>query len=112
MSLVHYPDSICCDGYLWDADSGDEMGMDNGGDIPCPVCNRKEWLAFYRDEIIECGMEQAERKRGPKTVKYGGFLSQYVLMQRLCAAFVACCAVAGIRAGNITPSSCAEGADK
>lgn len=50
-----------------------KWGGDNGGDIPCPVCNRKEWLAFYRDEIIECGMEQAERKRGPKTVKYGGF---------------------------------------
>lgn len=30
---AHYPDSICCDGYLWDADSGDEMGMDNGGDM-------------------------------------------------------------------------------
>lgn len=70
---AHYPDSLCCDGYLWDADSGDEMGMDNGGDIPCPVCNRKQWMAFYRNEIIECGMEQADRKRGPKTVKYGGF---------------------------------------
>lgn len=70
---AHYPDSLCCDGHLWDADSGDEMGMDNGGDIPCPLCNRKNWLSYYRDEIIECGMEQSERKRGPLTVKYGGF---------------------------------------
>lgn len=70
---AHYPDSLCCDGYLWDADSGDEMGMDNGGDIPCPLCNRKNWLSYYREEIIECGMEQSERKRGPLTVKYGGF---------------------------------------
>lgn len=70
---AHYPDSLCCDGYLWDADSGDEMGMDSGGDIPCPSCNRSEWLAFYRAEIIECGFEENERKRGPRTVKYGGF---------------------------------------
>lgn len=70
---AHYPDSLCCGGYLWDADSGDEMGMDSGGDIPCPSCNRGEWLAFYRAEIIECGFEENERKRGPRTVKYGGF---------------------------------------
>lgn len=70
---AHYPDSLCVGGHLWDADSGDEMGMDKGGDIPCPKCNRAEWLAYYRDEIIECGFEEAERKRGPRTVKYGGY---------------------------------------
>jgi hypothetical protein len=42
-----YPDSVCIDGYLWDADSGnaDPNGegwiYDSGGEIPCPSCNEK-----------------------------------------------------------------------
>lgn len=28
---AHYLDSICSDGYLWDADSGDGNYLDNGG---------------------------------------------------------------------------------
>lgn len=74
-----YLDSICCDGYLWDTDSGglDELGnnfLDCGGDIPCPSCNRAEWLAYYRSEIIEIGEEQGfENHHHPRTVKYGGF---------------------------------------
>lgn len=74
-----YPDSICGDGYLWDADSGgyDEAGnsvLDIGGEIPCPSCNRAAWLAYYRSEIIEIGEEQGfEDHHHPRTVKYGGF---------------------------------------
>lgn len=70
---AHYPDSICCDGYLWDADAYEDGMLTNGGNIPCPACNRKAWMDYYRDEIIECGAEQADRKRGHKTVKYGGY---------------------------------------
>lgn len=70
---AHYPDSICCDGYLWDADSGYGKWLDNGGSIPCPNCQREAWLDYYREEIIDCGFEEADRKRGPRTVKYGGY---------------------------------------
>ncbi|MCS4264975.1 hypothetical protein [Serratia sp. BIGb0163] len=70
---AHYPDSICCDGYLWDADSGHGKWLDIGGEIPCPSCNLQQWLAYYREEIIECGFEDADLKRGPRTVKYGGY---------------------------------------
>lgn len=71
---AHYPDSICCEGYLWDADSGFDGYLDNGGDIPCPQCNRAEWLDYYRSEIIEIGEEQGfEDHHHPRTVKYGGF---------------------------------------
>lgn len=97
---AHYPDSLCCDGYLWDCDAYEDGMLTNGGDIPCPVCNRKQWLAFYRDHIIECGMMQSERKHGPKTVKYGVSLSPCVVMQRLCAPSVAGCVAVGIRAGS------------
>lgn len=70
---AHYPDSVCIDGELWDADSGFESYLNNGGDIPCPQCCRAEWLAYYRPEIIEVGEEQGYEGTTPKTVKYGGF---------------------------------------
>lgn len=49
-----YPDSICIDGYLWDADSGDPIGdgweYTNGGDIPCPKCNAEEHKAYFEGD--------------------------------------------------------------
>jgi hypothetical protein len=46
-----YPDSVCIDGYLWDADSGDatEDGWlyTHGGDIPCPKCNSAEHEDYF-----------------------------------------------------------------
>lgn len=51
-----YLDSVCIDGYLWDADSGnaDPSGdgwiYDKGGDIPCPQCNHEEHAEWRRDE--------------------------------------------------------------
>lgn len=70
---AHYPDSICCEGFLWDADAFEDGMLTYGGEIPCPVCNRAEWIRHYREEIIECGAEQSGRSRGPRTVKYGGY---------------------------------------
>ena len=55
-----YPDSVCIDGYLWDADSGyrDETGKyawiyTHGGDIPCPKCNRKEYEEYFIEDEME-----------------------------------------------------------
>jgi hypothetical protein len=54
---AHYLDSVCIDGYLWDADSGDsDVGgwvHTNGGDLPCPQCNSATWKAYVRDDIAE-----------------------------------------------------------
>lgn len=54
---ARYPDSVCLEGYLWDADSGDacEGGWmyTNGGDLPCPQCNHAEWRAYHLDDVIE-----------------------------------------------------------
>lgn len=40
-----YPDSVCLDGWLFDADSGYSIdggwAYTSGGDIPCPKCNPK-----------------------------------------------------------------------
>jgi hypothetical protein len=55
---ARYPDSVCIDGYLWDADSGnaDPSGegwlYDSGGEIPCPSCNEKT-AAKYADKPLK-----------------------------------------------------------
>lgn len=49
-----YPDSVCIDGYLWDADSGDacEDGWcyTIGGEIPCPKCNAEAYAEYHRED--------------------------------------------------------------
>ena len=46
-----YPDSVCIDGFLWDADSCDEPGggLLHGGEIPCPQCNAEARKAYLKD---------------------------------------------------------------
>lgn len=48
---ARYPDSVCIDGYLWDADSGDACGdgwcYTLGGEIPCPNCNAEAHADYY-----------------------------------------------------------------
>ncbi|MCE4223449.1 hypothetical protein HCU64_06770 [Methylobacterium sp. C25] len=52
-----YPDSVCIDGYLWDADSGDEDGFTSGGEWACPACNTVQMLSDALEEAKEgsCG---------------------------------------------------------
>lgn len=51
---AHYPDSLCIEGYLWDADSCDgEGGLTSGGEIPCPSCNTAAHLEHIREQIQE-----------------------------------------------------------
>lgn len=57
---ANYPDSVCIDGYLWDADSGgateDGWEYTFGGEIPCPNCNALEWRAQYKEEVTDQGI--------------------------------------------------------
>ena len=41
-----YPDSMCIDGLLWDADSEDDGYLTNGGELPCPRCNTEGYLRY------------------------------------------------------------------
>ena len=51
-----YPDSVCIDGFLWDADSGEPgESLEHGGEIPCPKCNHDEFLAYHEENIVEDG---------------------------------------------------------
>lgn len=54
-----YPDSMCIDGLLWDADSGDGEGYFTcGGEIPCPRCSTKAFLQRALEEAKDggCGL--------------------------------------------------------
>lgn len=51
-----YLDSVCIDGFLWDADSGEPgCQLDCGGEIPCPQCNHDNWLASIGEDITDQG---------------------------------------------------------
>lgn len=54
---AHYPDSVCIDGWLWDADSGDEDGLTSGGDWACPRCNTARFIEDAAEEYStgSCG---------------------------------------------------------
>ena len=59
-----YPDSVCIDGFLWDADSGDSCGdgwcYTTGGEIPCPKCNAEAYAAHCRfDEEYQSDIQAA-----------------------------------------------------
>ena len=44
-----YPDSVCIDGRLFDADNCDEEGSlyEPMDDIPCPICHRDEAIEYW-----------------------------------------------------------------
>lgn len=44
-----YPDSVCIDGRLFDADDCDGNGnlYDNEEDIPCPMCRRADAVKWH-----------------------------------------------------------------
>ena len=46
-----YPDSICVDGFLFDADHCDEHGnlYEPDEDMPCPICDKKAAIRFWRE---------------------------------------------------------------
>jgi hypothetical protein len=67
---AHYPDSVCIDGYLWDADSGDAADdggwlYTNGGDMPCPECNHETWRAYHAENYVSDGYDRAANRKWP-----------------------------------------------
>ncbi len=46
---ARYPDSVCVDGRLLDADDCDSQGnlYDNEDDVPCPMCRREEAIRWH-----------------------------------------------------------------
>lgn len=51
-----YLDSVCIDGYLWNADSGysaeDGWVYTSGGEIPCPLCNFRQAVGRVAEAVL------------------------------------------------------------
>lgn len=60
-----YDDGGCIDGYLWDLDSCDAPGgwLTSGGDIPCPCCNTREYVADF-----PLGGNAKQRRKGRRAL--------------------------------------------
>jgi len=53
---ANYPDSMCIDGLLWDADSDDGDGyLTNGGELPCPRCATAGYLSYALEQAKDGG---------------------------------------------------------
>lgn len=52
-----YPDSVCIEGRLFDADNCDDSGnlYDNDEDIPCPICRPEEAIAWWTERNRSSG---------------------------------------------------------
>lgn len=59
-----YPDSVCIDGRLFDADHCDDHGMlyEPAEDIPCPMCRPKEAVRYWTDRNRFGGMKAEDAK--------------------------------------------------
>lgn len=53
-----YPDSVCIDGFLWDADSHDGDVLTQGGEWACPRCNTSQMLSevLQKAQTQVCGI--------------------------------------------------------
>ena len=58
-----YPDSMCIEGYLWDADSEEDGMLTSGGEWACPRCNTRECLEAAMEEAKDggCGISNGYR---------------------------------------------------
>lgn len=57
-----YPDSVCVDGKLYDADNCDDEGnlYDMGYDLPCPLCRPNDSIEFWFDHNKDCEIDNDE----------------------------------------------------
>lgn len=60
-----YPDSVCIDGRLWDADDCDEKGnlYEPVDFIPCPMCDRKAAIKYWTERQSLGGVSKREATR-------------------------------------------------
>ena len=66
-----YPDSICVEGRLFDADDCDEKGnlYEPMLNIPCPMCNPQEAIEYWTEQnSLSGGSKKAARKAAQSLV--------------------------------------------
>lgn len=65
-----YPDSICLDGRLFDADNCDDDGnlYEPGVDIPCPVCKPLEAVKYWAEYNELSGGAKSSAKKAARSL--------------------------------------------
>lgn len=65
-----YPDSVCIDGRLYDADNCDDKGnlYEPVEDIPCPMCHPKEAVSYWTDRNRCSGVSVKQARQAAKSL--------------------------------------------
>lgn len=73
---AQYPDSVCVDGWLFDADYCDDAGnlYGSGDDHPCPQCNRAIWREWHGEGVTDGAWVACDEGRWPFRLTKGGAL--------------------------------------
>lgn len=60
-----YPDSVCIDGRLFDADDCDDRGnlYEPVETIPCPICQPKECIEYWAEYHSRSGRSEDEARQ-------------------------------------------------
>jgi RecJ-like exonuclease len=66
----NYPDSVCIDGKLYDADDCDDEGnlYEPGEDIPCPMCEPKGAVKYWAARNRCGGSSQRAASRNARSL--------------------------------------------
>lgn len=67
-----YPDSICIDGKLYDADDCDDSDLsllyEPMEDIPCPMCREEDAIEYWADRFGRSDDDEAKALVGAKSL--------------------------------------------
>ncbi len=65
-----YPDSVCIDGRLHDADACDDKGnlYDPMEDIPCPMCRKDDAVKWWTGRMGIGDMNYVERRKAARAL--------------------------------------------
>ena len=60
---AHYPDSVCIDGQLFDADDCDDQGnlYEPTEFIPCPMCSPKDAIEWWKNRFDSPSKRKARK---------------------------------------------------
>ena len=65
-----YPDSVCIDGKLYDADNCDNEGnlYEPTETIPCPLCDKKSAINYWTERNMLSGISKKEARIAAKSL--------------------------------------------
>lgn len=67
---ANYPDSVCIDGKLFDADNCDNDGnlYGTGEDIPCPMCDEDGAIEYWTERNRISGVSRKDANKAARSL--------------------------------------------